>query len=202
MMDAPPRSLRWLAALVVLSVCIAVALVFEAGALRFEAILVGGPYAGMFGTAEADIRVTAEQRAENHADAEAIRARAGLFERGARGLMVLAVMGTVVAGWRTRRDVRRWHWPSLLGFPLVIVALFATDGVGTCQAGMLGFVAADLVILCAALFDLRRKRAGTPGRVVAWATGLIALASAIFVIYGASLSGGVIWRLAKGLPPC
>lgn len=193
---------RALAAVVVVAVCLAVVFAVCAADLRFWALWADGPHAGMFGAAAADVRVTPEERAENQAEAEALRGRARIFDGSAMALLLVALVGTVVAGWRARRDVRRWHWPSILGLPALVVSFLLEGNVGTCRPTILAFMAFQLVIGAGAAFDLSRKRIGTPGRVVAWATALLALAALAFSIQAASTSSGIVGRWLAGYPPC
>ncbi len=181
-----PGLARSLAAAVILSVFVAVAFFLYAGQLDFLALWSDGPTPGAYGTVAADLRTTPQQRTEIEANVASLRARAQLLDRGALGLLALAVIGAGVAAWRERRDIRRWHWPSLVGFPLVIAVFAIALGGSIHDPRMLKFGAADLVILGGVLFDLRRKRAGAPGRIVMWTTGVLALGSMGLLLYMAS----------------
>lgn len=151
-----------------------------------------GPHAGAFGAAAADLRVPAEQLVAERAVAASLRTRALWLERGALGLFVVALTGTLAGAWHTRRDVRQWPWRSLVGFPLTL-ACFVADG-STSSPVILVFMAFEALVVAGAVFDLRRRKRGIPGRTVAWGTALAASALFVFLGYTAAAPGGIISR--------
>lgn len=94
----------------------------------------------------------------------------------------LALAGMTYSAWRTRRDVRSWHWRSFASFALLGVLGVLTFYVSRSRASTFGLLAVDLGALALAMIDLRRKRYRAPGRVVAWLTLGLALVIAYLLI--------------------
>jgi hypothetical protein len=165
---------------------LAVTCFFAGGWLRIAALF-AEPHPGAFGTVAQDFRYTPEQYAEFAAQAHSLRAKATALTYLSQGLIAASVIATACCAWQTRADVKRWHWLSFLGLAcLGLFVIFA--GVGTAEPAMFGLLALDAFAFACAAVDLTRRQYGTPGRVVAWATGTLSIGL-----------GAVAWSEAVGV---
>ena len=174
---------RTLAVVVLVALAVAALTFVEAGRTRLSALLYT-PTAGAYGTSWADLPPAA-MRDKAHAEAQALRNRADWEERVSFACAALSLAGTLVAAWRTRRDVRSWHWLSFLGLGLLAAAtvtLLFMSMSGRRWACLIAFVAGALA---ASILDLRRGKYGAPGRPVAWVTLLLSLLFGFVLLTGA-----------------
>ena len=141
--------------------------------MRFIALLTT-PAAGAYGMTWADLPPPA-MRAKAHAEAQALRNKADWTERVSFACAGLSLAGILVAAWRTRRDVRSWHWLSFLGFGLLAATAVISLGMSLNHPRKVRLTALVALALAATLFDLRRGKYGAPGRLVAWVTLLLSL---------------------------
>lgn len=168
------RILRWAALAIVSALVLAVACFFTAGWLRIAALF-AEPHPGAFGTVARDFRYTPEQYAEFKAQALSLRAKATAVTYLSQGLFAASVIATASCAWQTRADLKRWHWLSFLGLVCLVLFVILADLVGTSEPAMLGLLALDAFAFACAAVDLTRRQYGTPGRVVAWATGTLSV---------------------------
>lgn len=83
----------------------------------------------------------------------------------------VAALTTVWAGWRSRRDIREWHWLSFFALTLLVAVLALALYPGALgDPGALGVLVLLGAALVAVFVDLRRKKYGSPARPVAWTT--------------------------------
>ena len=168
------RILRWAALAIISALLLAVACFFTAGWLRIAALF-AEPHPGAFGTVARDFRYTPEQYAAFEAQALSLRARASALTYLSQGLVAASAIATGWCAWQTRAEVKRWHWLSFLGLACLVLFVILGDLVGIAAPAMLGLLALDAFAFACAAVDLTRRQYGTPGRVVAWATGTLSV---------------------------
>ncbi|HEX6275296.1 MAG TPA: hypothetical protein VFZ53_19785 [Polyangiaceae bacterium] len=112
----------------------------------------------------AAVRENAKERAAT------ARARARWCRRAAWTFSGVAALAILRAGWRTRRDVRKWHWLSFLALALLVGTLVLSHYTRARSLHAFGLLMLLLAALVAVCIDLGRKRYGSPARPVAWTT--------------------------------
>jgi hypothetical protein len=94
---------------------------------------------------------------------------------------VVAFVGLLVLALITRRDIRAWHWFTVLAFGAFAAVAFISERSSTTPWRYL-VLPLDGVALAAAALDLRRGKHDSPGRLFAWAALLIAILSGLVLL--------------------
>jgi len=192
-LDPRARAQRRVALAIVSALVLAVVCFFAAGWLRLAALF-AVPTAGAFGATEADIRVTPEQYAAFEAQAHALNAWAVAVNYLSLALAAASVVAMAWCAKRTWVAVRRWHWLSFVGLTCLLSLVILGNGIATSKPAMLGLLALDAVAFACAAIDLTRRQYGTPGRIVAWATGVLSVGVGALLWSEALGPNGVIGR--------
>lgn len=180
------RALRAVAVAIVGALVLATVCFFGASSLSLMALFTV-PMAGAFGAAAEDIRVTHEQYRALQAEADSLNAAARGLVHLSLELVAAALLATIFCAWQARADTRRWHWLSFVGLAGLVALMVLAGGVGTSEPMMLGLLGLDAVALVFSLVDLKRRQYGAPGRIIAWATCLLAV-----------VVGALFWSEALG----
>ena len=133
------------------------------------------PQPEMFGVTQAYSRLTPGTVAALEAKERSLRATSTALFYSSIALLLVSVVAIAWCAWQTRREFRHWHFPSFFGLACLAFIPGVGSAAGSPRSGVLAIVALDLVAIGASLFDLTRQRYGAPGRVVAWATAVLAL---------------------------
>jgi len=100
---------------------------------------------------------------------------------------VVGLLGLLYLGWITRRDVRAWHWFTVLAFTALAAVAFLVLAVASDSPWRHAFLPLDGVALAAAALDLRRGQYDAPGRLFAWAALIVSILAG--VVLGAMAFG-------------
>lgn len=169
------RVLRRVALGVVGALLLAAACFLAADWLRLAALF-AVPMPGAFGTTARDLNFTAEQYAAFEARARSLSASATWMTRLSLSFVAMSGVATAWCAWQTRTEMKRWHWLSFFGLAGLPLLVFLGNSVSSSKPAVLGFLALDALALACAVGDLKRRQYGAPGRIVAWATALFAVA--------------------------
>lgn len=185
------RTLRWIATGVVAALALAFAFFVAAAWVRLAALF-AVPQEGMFGATWADFRLRPGELAGLQAKQRSLNATATALYYSSLGLVLSSAVATAWCGWQTRHDVRSWHWPSFIGLACLASLFTLGSHHASTAAALLPMVALDLVALGASVFDLTRRRYGSPGRIIAWTTLVLALGAGAWT-YREAVRASVSW---------
>ena len=174
---------RALAVVILIGLGVAGATFMASRVIRLNATM-ATPVAGAFGMSWGDFG-SPEMRAEARARAKALHEEANRIERVSLACAGLSLAGIFLAAWRTRRDIRSWHWLSFLALGLLLTRFFLANATTWDGPNGLGLVALLAMALAASVLDLRRGKYGAPGRPVAWVTLLLSLGGGFLLLTGA-----------------
>ena len=93
--------------------------------------------------------------------------------------VVVALVGLVYLAWATRRDIRAWHWFTVLSFAALATLAILVVVVFSGSPWRHTFLPLDGVSLAAAALDLRRCQYDSPGRLFTWAALITSILTAI-----------------------
>jgi len=180
------RVLRRVALGIVCALLLAVACFLEAAGLRLAALFTV-PMPGEFGTTARDLNFTPEEYAAFEAQARSLSVSAALLTQLSLVLVALSGVATAWCGWQTRAEMKRWHWLSFFGLACLPLLIVLGNSVSSSKLAVLGLLALDALAFACAAIDLKRRKYGAPGRIVAWTTAVLA-----------AILGAVLWTEVLG----
>jgi len=160
-------SVRALASIALVASALAIAAWVVSSLFAFSAFLDADP--GVREVQEEPL-AGAAVREDAKARAATARSRARWSRRAAWTFGGVAALATLRAGWRTRRDIRKWHWLSFFALTLLVGTLVLSHYTNSRSPSAFGLLMLLFAALIAVCIDLGRKRYGAPARPVAWTT--------------------------------
>jgi hypothetical protein len=132
------------------------------------------------GIREGVFKDTVEERVQRDERIQRYTAQARSAERTAWAFVATCVLATLAVAWRTRHQIREWHWLSFFGLATLSGVTAVASRTGPHDPWAFALMALVLIPVGASLFDLRRGKLGSPGRLVTWTT--LALSLILLVI--------------------